>query len=150
MGTLENSEFCRGYFPNAIPHVHVMEFTQHYIFTGSAHRRNNLLQLILGRSHLPMAFPTDPSGNSTSSLHSCLPGQLGPLVNLQNLQEDILVMWLAGMPVIDQASVSSLRMPFKFKDDGSVLFRYGCNYITSNKIISYLNQCVCVCVCVCV
>jgi len=123
MATLESSEFCRGYFPDTIPQVHVMEFTQHYIFTQSTQRRNSLLQLILGRSHLPMAFPTDPSGGSTPCLHSCLPGQLGPLVNLQTLQEDILVTWLAGMPIIDQASVSSLRLPFKFKDDGSMQFR---------------------------
>lgn len=124
METLENSDLGRGYFSNTIPHVHVMEFTQHYIFTRSVHRRNNLLQLILGRSHLPMAFPTDPADQMVPPQHSYLPGQLGPLVNLHMLQEDILVTCLTGMPVIEHSSMSSLRVPFKFKDDGSSLFRY--------------------------
>ena len=84
-----------------------------------------MLQLILGRSHLPVAFPTDPTQNSSHFHHqSYLPGQLGSLVNLLALQEDVLVTCLAGMPLIEQSSVSLMRIPFKFKDDSAVQFRW--------------------------
>jgi hypothetical protein len=70
-----------------------------------------------------MAFPTDPSQQVTLPHHSYLPGQLGPLINLTTLQEDVLVTCLAGMPLIEHSSVTSMRIPFKFKDDSSAQFR---------------------------
>ena len=87
-------------------------------------RRNNLLQLILSRSHLPVAVPTDPTQRPVVSQHGHLPGQLEPLLNLYTLQEDVLVTCLAGLPLIEQSSVSSLRIPFRFKDDSSAQFRW--------------------------
>ena len=128
METLENSELCRNHFPNTPPKVHVMEFAQHYMQALAPHRRNHLLQLILSRSHLPMAFPTDPTQMSLPPHHGYLPGQLGPLMNLCNLQEDILVTCLAGMPLIEPSSVSSIRTPFMFKDDGAAQFRWVWSY----------------------
>ena len=72
---------------------------------------------------MPVAFPTDPTQQPESPQHGNLPGQLGPLLNLHTLQEDVLVTCLAGMPLIEQSSVSSLRIPFRFKDDSSAQFR---------------------------
>lgn len=98
------------------------------LLTCSCHiscRRNNLLQLVLGRSHLPVAFPTDPASQPAPlPHHSYLPGQLSPLINLVTLQEDVLVTCLAGMPLIEHTSVSSMRIPFKFRDDSSAQFRW--------------------------
>ena len=94
-----------------------------------------MLQLILGRSHVPVAFPTDPTQQATLPQHSFLPGQLGPLVNLQTLQDDVLVTFLAGMPLIEQTSVFSMRTPFKFKDDSSPQFRWVWLWVWSLRAI---------------
>lgn len=82
-------------------------------------RCSDLLQLIHSRSHLPLAFPTDLGGSSPSG--SNLPGQMTDLIDLQKLQEDILATCIAGKPLIDEASIASMRIPFKFKEDISSL-----------------------------
>lgn len=69
-------------------------------------------------SYLPLAFTMDPSRVAGHPLsHSNLPGQLSTIINLHELQEAILQMFVTGKPLIDQASVTSLRTPFKFRED---------------------------------
>lgn len=82
-------------------------------------RCSDLLQLIHSRSHLPLAFPTDLGG--PSPIGSNLPGQMTDLIDLHKLQEDILATCIAGKPLIDEASIASMRIPFKFKEDTSSL-----------------------------
>lgn len=82
-------------------------------------RCSDLLQLIHSRSHLPLAFPTDLGGSPPSG--SNLPGQMTDLIDLHKLQEDILATCIAGKPLIDEASIASMRIPFKFKEDISSL-----------------------------
>ena len=43
------------------------------------------------------------------------------LVDLHKLQEDILATCIAGKPLIEEASIASMRIPFKFKEDISSL-----------------------------
>jgi len=43
------------------------------------------------------------------------------LVDLHKLQEDVLAMCIAGKPLIEEASIASMRIPFKFKEDTSSL-----------------------------
>ena len=82
-------------------------------------RCSDLLQLIHSRSHLPLAFPTDLGG--PSPIGSNLPGQMTDLIDLHKLQDDILATCIAGKPLIDEASIASMRIPFKFKEDTSSL-----------------------------
>ena len=76
-----------------------------------------MLQLIHGNSYLPL--PT-PARSTTADHSSNLPAQLGALINLDHLQEDVLAYCIAGMPLIEELSISSLRVPFKFKEEDSV------------------------------
>ena len=128
METLENSELCRNHFPNTPPKVHVMEFAQHYM-QALAHTGGTIFSSsssVVATS--PWPSPTDPTQMSLPPHHGYLPGQLGPLMNLCNLQEDVLVTCLAGMPLIEPSSVSSIRTPFMFKDDGAAQFRWVWSY----------------------
>jgi len=67
---------------------------------------------------LPIAYPTDDENEQDTRVRfSYLPGQLSALIDLLPLQEDILSHCVVGMPLIDPASIDSLRLPFKFKED---------------------------------
>ncbi len=79
---------------------------------------SDLLQLIHGRTILPPAYPPTSDGEPHPTL-SYLPGQLSTLIDLSPLQEDILSLCVAGMPLMDPSSIDSLRLPFKFKEDSS-------------------------------
>lgn len=138
--TIEGTPTSESYFPQSTPKVHVMEITQHDMLVGrtkrcvceeserervilthssvlchySMHRAIDLLQLIHGNSILPL--PTIHS--SAEQRSSNLPAQLCSLIDLVHLQEDVLAFCIAGMPLIEQSSISSLRVPFKFKEEG--------------------------------
>ena len=114
------SSSTRSYcFPENVPRVHAMEFTQYYRLVGRSKRCSDLLQLIHSRSHLPLAFPTDLGG--PSPIGSNLPGQMADIIDLHKLQEDILATCIAGKPLLDETSIASMRIPFKFKEDTSSL-----------------------------
>ena len=87
----------------------------------SSQAPTDLLQLIHSRNYLPYAFPTDPRKRPTSAAcHSNLPGQMIGLIDLSKLQDDILRTCIAGKPLIEDSSISSLRIPFNFKEDVSL------------------------------
>ena len=95
-------------------------------------RCNDLLQLIHSRSYLPLAFPTDTGGPPTPT--SNLPAQMANLVDLHKLQEDILATCIAGKPLIEEASIASMRIPFKFKEDTSSLSLH-LRYVQQHDIV---------------
>ena len=76
----------------------------------------DLSSLINGHCHLPL--PAKREGTNESA-YSHLPAQLSTLIDTLKLQEDVVEFCIAGMPLIDNSSISSLRIPFIFKEDRS-------------------------------
>ena len=103
----------------ASPHVKIFFSSISPLHFPRPPRCSDLLQLIHSRSHLPLAFPTDLGG--PSPIGSNLPGQMADIIDLHKLQEDILATCIAGKPLIDETSIASMRIPFKFKEDTSSL-----------------------------
>ena len=75
-----------------------------------------LSSLINGHCHLPLPAKNEESYDSP---YSHLPAQLSLLVDTPKLQEDVMEFCIAGMPIIDTSSISSLRIPFIFREDRS-------------------------------
>ena len=67
-----------------------------------------------GHCHLPLPFKSEADRESACS-H--LPVQLSLLIDTLKLQDDIVEFSIAGMPLVDSSSISSLRIPFIFKED---------------------------------
>ena len=98
-----------------------VQFYSIYYSLSSSQESTDLLQLIHSRNYLPYAFPTDPSKQPTfATHHSNLPGQMIGSIDLNKLQDDILRTCIAGKPLIEDSCISSLRIPFKFKEDVSL------------------------------
>ena len=76
----------------------------------------NLSSLINGHCHLPLPAKSEENFDSP---YSHLPAQLSLLVDTPKLQEDVMEFCIAGMPLIDTSSISTLRVPFTFKEDRS-------------------------------
>ena len=89
-----------------------------YIITSDifvfCHR--DLSSLINGHCHLPLPAKSEENFDSP---YSHLPAQLSLLLDSPKLQEDVMEFCIAGMPLIDTSSISSLRVPFTFKEDRS-------------------------------
>ncbi len=49
---------------------------------------------------------------------------MGGLLDTSQLQEDFVEAYIAGKPLIDPASISSIRMPFKFREDDDTASLY--------------------------
>lgn len=83
-------------------------------FKTFSHR--DLASLMDGHCHLPLPFKSEADHESACS-H--LPVQLSVLIDTLKLQDDIVEFSIAGMPLIESSSISSLRIPFIFKEDRS-------------------------------
>lgn len=77
---------------------------------------SELTSLINGHCHLPPPAKKDEVFQSKCSQ---LPAQLSLLIDLAKLQESVVEFCIAGMPLLDNSSISSLRIPFIFKEDKS-------------------------------
>lgn len=78
----------------------------------------DLASLMDGHCHLPLPFKSE-AGHESACSH--MPVQLSLLIDTLKLQEDVVEFSIAGMPLIDTSSISSLRIPFIFKEDRSKL-----------------------------
>ena len=75
-----------------------------------------LSSLINGHCHLPLSSKSD---DIHEAAWSNLPAQLSLLLDTLRLQENVVEFFIAGMPLLDNSSISSLRIPFIFKEDRS-------------------------------
>lgn len=75
-----------------------------------------LSSLINGHCRLPLPAKRE---EMHESVYSHLPAQLSNLIDVLKLQQDVVEFCIAGMPLIDNSSISSLRIPFIFKEDRS-------------------------------